>query len=369
MAESARTARTTEEALERIINTESNDNSIVRPEVTAIEAITRSEVAMQLDCAHRWPRSVAKFLKDATELATFSVEIAESCFYSVPRAGDIITGPSVRLAEMCADCWGNLHVGSRVVDETATEIIAQAVAWDLERNVRYTVEASRSIVGRAGRFSDDMIRVTGMAAISIALRNVVFRVIPRAYVTPVYEKAKKTAVGDAETFVSRRTEVLARLTKMGITTERIFARLNVRGPTDIHSEQLETLIGLGSAIRQKELTIDAAFPAVVTVSASKGSPVLDQMVTAQAKAATGPTGATGKVEPSQMRVNRDDLYRVLIDTDERWGGLRARVDGWDELQALTAAAYLKAIASDAPQGVPPEMPAHLRLDRMPGEDG
>jgi hypothetical protein len=36
--------------------------SLVRPEVGALEAITRSEVAMQLDSAHRYPRSVTKFI-------------------------------------------------------------------------------------------------------------------------------------------------------------------------------------------------------------------------------------------------------------------------------------------------------------------
>jgi len=251
---------TTSEAIEAMI--EDEGTSLVKPEVSALEAITRSEVAMQLDSAHRYPRSVSRFMKDAITLATFSVEVAESCMYSVPRGGKMITGPSVRLAEMCASSWGNLHVGARVIDATATEVIAQAVAWDLERNVRVTVEAQRSIVGKRGRYDDDMIRVTGMAAISVALRNAIFRVIPRAYVDAAYTKARECALGDLKTLVARRDDAFARFHKLGVTPERMFSRLGIKGPEDFTLDHLEQLVGMYTAIKSNELALDDAFPAV-----------------------------------------------------------------------------------------------------------
>lgn len=262
---------TTTEAIEAMIAQDDNV-SVVRPEVGALEAISRSEVAMQLDSAHRWPRSVSKFLRDCISLATTSVEVAESCMYSVPRGGKMITGPSVRLAEMVASSWGNLHVGARVIDAGATELTAQAVAWDLEKNVRVTVEAQRSIVGKRGRFDDDMIRVTGMAAISIALRNAVFRVVPRAYVDAVYAKARECAVGDLKTLVARRDEALGRYAKLGVTQDRLFARLGIKGPDDYTLEHQELLVGLYTAIRSSEVSIDEAFPALAQAPVPAGTP-------------------------------------------------------------------------------------------------
>lgn len=252
---------TTSEAIDAIIR-EGDEVSLVKPEVGALEAITRSEVAMQLDSAHRYPRSVSKFLKEVVSLATFSREVAEACMYSVPRGGKMITGPSVRLAEMCASTWGNLHVGARVIDATATEVIAQAVAWDLQSNVRVTVEAARSIVGKRGRYDDDMIRVTGMAAISVALRNAIFRIVPRAYVDAAYTKARECAVGDLKTLVARRDDAFARFHKMGVTPERMFARLAIKGPDDVTLEHLEQLFGMYTAIKSNELSLDEAFPAL-----------------------------------------------------------------------------------------------------------
>lgn len=353
-------AATTDEAIAAMVSN-AEETHLVRPEVGALEAITRSEVAMQLDSAHRWPRSPSKFLKEAIGLATFSAEIAESCIYSVPRGDKVLTGPSVRLAEICASSWRNLHVGARVIDETHAEIIAQAVAWDLESNLRITIEAARSIIGKAGRYNDDMIRVTGMAAISIALRNAIFRVIPKTYVDAVYKKACAVAVGDAETIKARREEVMQRLLKMGIRQERVFARLGIGGSADITVDHLQTLIGLGTSVRTGEISVDQAFPAAATTGAAPApdkaatTDPLDQIVS---RAKQTPAAA-----PTAKKIDRDKLFDLLVITEERWIPLRDRVDAWTDTQALAAMTFLMAIQTDiSNDGSDTQMPAHLRLD-------
>lgn len=243
---------------------EAEEPQIVRHEVSAVSAITKSETEAQIDCAHKYPRSVARFLKDAASLATITQEVAESCIYALPRDGKTIAGPSVRLAEIAASCYGNLHYGARIVDEEERQIVAQGVCWDIEKNVRVTLEVKRRIVGRNGRrFSDDMVTVTGNAAASIALRNAVFRVIPRSYINAIYEQARRVAVGNAQTLANRRAAVLERLQKIGVPTDRVLAKLDKRGVEDIGLEDLEVLIGLGTAIKNGEANIDALFPPVV----------------------------------------------------------------------------------------------------------
>jgi hypothetical protein len=236
--------------------------AIVQVTPSAAGTIVRHEVEAQLDAAHRYPRAITTFLHLATSMATISQEVAESCIYSIPRAGKLITGPSVRLAEICASAYGNLQVGARVLDADTQEITAQGVAWDMERNLRCMIEVRRRITDREGRrYTDDMINQTGNAAASIALRNAIFRVVPRAYVDTIYEKARLVAVGDAKTLVVRRDQILARLQKMGVSQERVLARLEKKGVDDIGLEELEVLIGLGTAIRDGNQNIDQAFPA------------------------------------------------------------------------------------------------------------
>lgn len=238
------------------------DAQVVQVSMNAVGAITKSEVEAQLDAAHKYPRSITRFLQEASNLACLTVEIAESCIYSLPRDGKTITGPSVRLAEICASAYGNLHVGARVLDAEEKEIVSQGVAWDLQKNLRATIEVRRRITGRNGRrYSDDMVTTTGNAGASIALRNAIFRVIPRAYVNQIYDKARKVAVGDAKTLVNKRGELLDRLLKLGVTQDRVLLRLEKTGVEDIGVADLEVLIGLGTAIKQGETTIDEAFPA------------------------------------------------------------------------------------------------------------
>src|SRR5215510_5445309 len=116
------------------------DAAVVVQATGTVAAIVKSEVEAQLDAAHRYPRSIGKFLGDATTLATVNTEVAMSCIYSLPRGKNkdgtkkIVTGPSIRLAEICASAYGNLHIGTRVGDVEERELTAQGVVWDLEKN-------------------------------------------------------------------------------------------------------------------------------------------------------------------------------------------------------------------------------------------
>lgn len=244
------------------------ETHIERVDTKAIAVLARSELESQIDAAHKYPRSVSSFVKEAMGLATLTREVAESCIYALPRGGKVIAGPSVRLAEICASAYGNLHFGSRIIDVEDKEIVAQGVAWDIQKNLRVTVEARRRITDKYGkRYNDDMITVTGAAAGSIALRNALFRVIPRAYVDTIYAKAREVAVGNAQTLAARRVEVVARLQKIGVPVERVIPRVDRKSIDDVTLEDLEVLIGLGTAVKNGERSIDDAFPPIDGTSA------------------------------------------------------------------------------------------------------
>lgn len=245
-----------------MVATMEGHTDVGRVESATVAIITRSEVEAQLDAAHKHKRSVKAFLNEALTLATLTRQVAESCIYAIPRDGKTVAGPSVRLAEIVASAYGNLHIGTRIIDIEEKEIVAQGVAWDLEKNNRITVETRRRITGKTGRrFSDDMITVTGNAAASIALRNAIFRVVPRAYVDSIYAKVREVAVGDAKTLDARRKEVVERLAKIGVPPDRVFGKLGKR-IEDIGLDEVELLIGWGTAIKNGDQQIDDLFPPV-----------------------------------------------------------------------------------------------------------
>ncbi len=237
-----------------------------RPTVAApaaIELMQRAEIDIQIATAHRFPRSVQKFRRDALSMATLDEETAASCYYSLPArkpGGDPIEGPSVRMAEIVAACWGNLRTEARIIEEAHGYVVARGVCFDLERNYAQSVEVRRSVLTKQGkRYPEHMIATTMNAAIAIALRNAIFGVVPRSMVRPIYLEAMRTAVGTAETLASNRAKTLAALAKRGVTEAQVCAALGKRGVEDIDIDAMIRLKALLSAIKEGETTVDEAF--------------------------------------------------------------------------------------------------------------
>ena len=64
--------------------------------------------------------------------------LAERAVYEYPRGGENVTGPSIRLAEVMAQNWGNLDFGITELEQKGNRSTVMAYCWDLETNVRQT---------------------------------------------------------------------------------------------------------------------------------------------------------------------------------------------------------------------------------------
>jgi hypothetical protein len=228
--------------------------------VGALEAVDRASIDIQVSTAKKYPRSVTKALREAKELATLDEHTAASMFYSLPRSSKTIEGPSARLAEILAYSWGNLRADADIVAEDRTHVTAMGTCFDLEKNVAVRVRVKRRITDKQGRrYNEDMIGVTSNAAISIALRNAVFKVIPQAFAQRIYQAARKASIGEAGTMGQKRQSALEWFQKAGVRPEQVYALLGVGGLDDIGVDELITLTGLVNAIRDGETSVEQVF--------------------------------------------------------------------------------------------------------------
>ena len=84
-------------------------------------------------------------------------------------------------------------------------------------------------------------------------------VIPFALIKPVYEAVKATVTGNASTLQVKRDKVFKRFYSMGVNQDRILRVLGKENAESVDLEDIALLIGLGTAIKDKELTIEQAF--------------------------------------------------------------------------------------------------------------
>lgn len=229
-------------------------------EAGTVSLLNSSEINQQIATAHKFPRSIKKFLTEARDLVTLNDAVASECIYALPRDGKVIEGPSARFAEIMAHSWGNSRAGARVVDEQGEFVTAQGVFHDLEKNVAITYEVKRRIVDRNGkRYKPDMIGVTANAACSIALRNAILKGVPKAFWSTLYDEARRVTMGDSKTLAVRRADALAYLQKFGATEAMILSKLGVAGVEEITLEHLVTLRGFATAIKDGDTTVEQAF--------------------------------------------------------------------------------------------------------------
>lgn len=229
--------------------------------IIQIDAVERANVDSQVATAKKYPRDIARSVNNSIAMATMDYATAQSCGYALPRGGKPITGPSVHLAKLIVSNWGNVRAEAKVVQITDKQVISRGTCWDLENNVATAFEVRRSIVGKNGkRFSDDMITVTGNAANSIAYRNAVFSVIPKAVTDKVYQAAQHFVTGDLsdeEKLVARRKKCIDFFKdEYGITEQEVVMLCGKQTVNQIKADQIAVLLGITQSLKDGDTTVE-----------------------------------------------------------------------------------------------------------------
>lgn len=232
------------------------DQSIIQ-----VDAVERANVDSQVATAKQYPRDLTRCINNSIVMVTMDYETAQSCGYALPRGGKPITGPSVHLAKLLVSNYGNIRAEAKISKITDKRVISRGTCWDLENNVATAFEVGRSIVGKNGkRFSDDMITVTGNAASSIAYRNAVFSVIPKAITNKVYQAAQHFITGDLsdeEKLVARRKKCIDFFKdEYGITEQEVVMICGKQTINQIKAEQIALLLGITQSLKDGDTTVD-----------------------------------------------------------------------------------------------------------------
>lgn len=256
--------------------------------------VAKQDAAMldiQVSTAKRYPRSVQRFQSDLESWACLNRDTSVECFFSMPRDGKQVVGPSIRFAELIQAAYGNLLVDSQIIDEGREFVVVNATCRDLERNIASRAQVRRNITTKHGkRYGAAMIETTIMAASAIARRNAIFQVVPKALWVPIYEKARKVAHGDMKDFAGRRNEIVKGLREAGCDMGNVKHFLGGKDHKDVSADELLLLEIKLKAIRANELSPASAFPDPIPDEPSSGK---SAMKAAEALASTKTDGTPG----------------------------------------------------------------------------
>lgn len=247
------------------METPSEEIQIVTAEgVEVFEAQERASIDIQVSTAKRYPRNLKRVRDNSIAIVCMDKETAEACRYAKPVGGKNVTGPSVHLARIICQQYGNIRVQQRIKQITDKTVIAEAVAFDMETNYAVSVEARRSILDKNGiRYKESVIETNAMAILAIAERNAILKVVPKAIIDSVYGEAFKFANGDlsdeAKLIVARDKAFEYFKNEYGATEEEVVTSLGLKTKEAIKAEHIADLRGFMQALKDKELTAEELF--------------------------------------------------------------------------------------------------------------
>ena len=171
---------------------------------------------------------------DRIKVACQRKTLAVISSYAYPRGGEKVTGPSIRLAEVLAQNWGNMTYGVTELEQRMGESTCMAYAWDLETNVRsekifnvkhkiYTKKGTKELTDPRDIYE----LVANMGA--RRQRACILAIIPKDVVDAAVEECEKTLKGNnKEPIQDRLKKMLDKFGEHGVTKEMIEKRLGYK---------------------------------------------------------------------------------------------------------------------------------------------
>lgn len=210
-----------------------------------------------------------KFPRDSTAVYTRILEscrrlgLADKAMYKYPRGGQVVTGPSIRLAEVLAQNWGNLDFGvreieRRTLDNGETVSVAESYCIDLETNTRQTktfeVPHKMALKGGKEKKLTDPRDIYELVANNGArrMRACILGIIPIDMVEAAVDECRKTvAKGNGEPISDRIRRMVLAFKDLGVDQEMIEKKLG-HSMEITTGEEIADLTAIYASLKDKQ---------------------------------------------------------------------------------------------------------------------
>lgn len=220
-------------------------------QVSTTATAVMQEIQGAILLAKHYPRDYQaswQKLMDACKRKTLAI----SAGYAFPRGGKQITGPSVNLARVAAQCYGNIRTGLDVLRNDEDTMHIRAWAWDIENNVKVSLDdifkklIYRKTTGWTVPDERDLRELVFRRG-AVLKRNCIFECMPRDLIEDAMGVCAKTIKKNIKDPKGEAKKIILELGDFNITVEQI--RSYVGHSNDWTADDIVLLQGVVASIR------------------------------------------------------------------------------------------------------------------------
>lgn len=232
-----------------------------------MEAVAKNreiaQVQGQVFMAKQFPRDEVAAI-NRIKAACKRPSLANAATYSYPRGGQTVTGPSIRLAEVIIQNWGNADFGFKELQriqgdkQTPGKSVVEAYAWDLETNTRRTTHFEVFHVrdtkqGPKVLTEERDIYETIANQASRRMRGCILQLIPGDIVDEALETCNDTLrneITDPAKLKATIARVIKGFASMEVPESMLVKYLGDKRSTQWTKDDLEKLLKIAAAIKE-----------------------------------------------------------------------------------------------------------------------
>lgn len=222
-----------------------------------------AEAQGKLLIAKRFPRNQVEAYQNAMN-ACKRPSLAEKAIYSYPKGGQTVSGPSIRLAEELARCWGNIDFGIKELSQKDGESEMQAYCWDTETN---TISSQTFVVPHVIDTRNGQKKLTTTRDIyennanmaGRRLRARILAVLPPDLVEDAVRECRKTLAGKNDQPIEDRIKkMVMAFQKFGVKPETIEKRLG-RPIDTMTTDDVSEFVGIFNSLKDGNSSVQDWF--------------------------------------------------------------------------------------------------------------
>lgn len=228
-----------------------------------------AQIQAKVVMARKFPRDAARCY-DHVMHACQDLNLAENAFYSYPKGGSVVHGPTIRLAEELARIWGNVEISINELSRREGETEMLAVAWDMESNVTQSVTFTvkhklDTKQGPRDLNSERDVRDIAANVSGRKLRGRILALLPKTLVDSAVAQCYKTLAHSVGTNLDQeRRAIVSALKEFSVPESAIKTKFGVKDISTLNADTVAKLVGIYKTIKANEATAQEIFELNIT---------------------------------------------------------------------------------------------------------